>query len=102
MYHLLTSDVFDSEEAFRVGLVQEIVPFGSELERAIEIAEIICEGAPLAVQATKRSSMRYVVDGEQAAIDALGGDQAVLAETEDAQEGVDSFKERRKGNFKGR
>ena len=102
MYHLLTSDVFDSEEAFRVGLVQEIVPFGSELERAIEIAEIICEGAPLAVQATKRSSMRYVVDGEKAAIDALGGDQAILAETEDAQEGVDSFKERRKGNFKGR
>jgi 1,4-dihydroxy-2-naphthoyl-CoA synthase len=46
--------------------------------------------------------MRYVVDGEQAAIDALGGDQVILAGTEDAQEGVDSFKERRKGNFKGR
>ena len=102
MYHLLTSDVFDSEEAFRVGLVQEVVPFGSELERAIEIAEIICEGAPLAVQATKRSSMRYVTEGEQAAIAAMGADQTLLAETEDAEEGVNAFKERRKGNFKGK
>ena len=102
MYHLLTSDVFDSEEAFRIGLVQEVVPFGSELERAIEIAEIICEGAPLAVQATKRSSMRYVTEGEQAAIAAMGADQTLLAETEDAEEGVNAFKERRKGNFKGK
>ena len=102
MYHLLTSDVFDSEEAFRIGLVQEVVPFGSELERAIEIAEIICEGAPLAVQATKRSSMRYVTEGEQAAIAAMGADQTLLAATEDAEEGVNAFKERRKGNFKGK
>ena len=102
MYHLLPSDVIDSEEAFRVGLVQEVVPFGSELERAIEIAEIICEGAPLAVQATKRSSMRYVTEGERAAIAAMGGDQTLLAETEDAEEGVNAFKERRKGSFKGK
>jgi len=32
----------------------------------------------------------------------MGADQTALAGTEDAQEGVDSFKERRKGNFKGR
>ena len=102
MYHLLTSDIFDSEEAYRIGLVQEVVPLGSELGRAIEIAEVICEGAPLAVQATKRSSMRYVKDGEQVAISAMGADQAALAETEDAEEGVRAFVERRKGNFKGR
>ena len=63
---------------------------------------IICEGAPLAVQATKRSSMRYVTEGERAAIAAMGGDQTLLAETEDAEEGVNAFKERRKGNFKGK
>ena len=74
----------------------------SEDEDTIEIAEVICEGAPLAVQATKRSSMRYVKDGEQVAISAMGADQAALAETEDAEEGVRAFVERRKGNFKGR
>ena len=101
MYHLLTSDVFDAEEALRVGLVQEVVSAGTQLDRAVEIAEMICEGAPLAVQATKASSMRYVTEGEAATIAAFGADQARLAATEDAEEGVRSFVERRKGHFAG-
>ena len=102
MYHLLTSDVFDSDEALRIGLVQEIVSTGTQLERALELAGIICEGAPLAVQATKASSLRYLREGEAAAISAFGPTQAELAATEDAAEGIASFIERRKGNFTGR
>ena len=49
MYHLLTSDEFDATEAHRIGLVQEVVPAGTQLERAIEIAEVICTTAPLAI-----------------------------------------------------
>ena len=101
MHHLLTSDVFDAAEALRVGLVQEVVSAGTQLDRAVEIAETICEGAPLAVQATKASSMRYVTEGEAATIAAVGTDQARLAATEDAAEGVRAFVERRKGNFTG-
>ena len=101
MYHLLTSDEFNSKEAFRIGLVQEVVTLGSEFDRAVEIAKIICEGAPLAVQATKRSSMRYLLEGEEKTIKAFAEDQARLAETADAEEGIRSFEERRKGNFSG-
>ncbi|MDP6697871.1 MAG: crotonase/enoyl-CoA hydratase family protein [Acidimicrobiales bacterium] len=101
MYHLLTSDVFDSAEALRIGLVQEVVPAGTQLDRAMELATVICEGAPLAVQATKASSMRFVEEGEAAAVAALGPKQAELAATDDAAEGVASFVERRKGHFKG-
>lgn len=53
MYHLLTTDEFNADEAYRIGLVQEVVPAGSQLERAIEIAERIASLAPLAVQLTK-------------------------------------------------
>ena len=102
MYHLLTSDEFDAAEAHRIGLVQEVVPAGTQLDRAIELARVICEGAPLAVQATKASSARYLRDGEDACIAALAGTQAKLAATDDAEEGVAAFKERRKGNFAGR
>ena len=102
MYHLLTSDEFDAAEAHRIGLVQEVVPTGTQLDRAIEIAEKICEGAPLAVQATKASSAIYLRDGEEACIEALGPKQAELASSEDAAEGVTSFRERRKGRFAGR
>ncbi len=101
MYHLLTSDEFDSVEALRVGLVQEIVEAGREFERALELASLICRGAPLAVQATKASSRRYATEGEEAAIAAFGPTQAVLSATDDFQEGLVSFVERRDGRFRG-
>jgi len=66
------------------------------------LATTICEGAPLAVQATKAASMRYLEEGEAAAIAALGTVQMELAATEDAAEGVASFIDRRKAEFTGR
>ena len=102
MYHLLTSDEFDAQEAYRIGLVQEVVPVGQELDRAIEIAERIADCAPLAVQETKASSRRYMVEGFDAAVAALGPTQARLIASEDANEGVQSFIERRAAQFKGR
>lgn len=102
MYHLLTSDEFDANEAYRIGLVQEVVPVGSQLDRAIEIAERIATQAPLAVQATKASARRYLNEGVQACIEALDPVQARLLATEDAEEGVNSFIERRAAVFKGK
>ncbi len=101
MYHLLTSDEFGSAEAYRIGFVQEVVPAGTELDRAMEIAAMICRGAPLAVQATKASSTRYVVEGQKSAIAAFGATQAQLAETDDFTEGLASFVEKRAPKFSG-
>ena len=102
MYHLLTADEFDAAEAYRVGIVQEIVPAGTQLDRAIEIAEQIAELAPLAVQETKASARRYVLEGFDAAVAEFAPTQQRLLETEDAKEGVQSFIERRTAVFKGR
>jgi enoyl-CoA hydratase len=102
MYHLLTSDEFDAKEAYRIGFVQEVVPVGTQLERAIEIAERIAMQAPLAVQATKASSRLFVEQGFKAAVDALGPVQQRLLDSEDASEGIQSFIERRPAVFKGR
>jgi len=102
MYHLLTSDEFDAAEAYRIGLVQEVVPAGTQFDRALELAERIATQAPLAVQATKASARRYLMEGVDACIAALGPVQAHLLGSEDAAEGVQSFVERRAAKFVGR
>jgi len=102
MYHLLRADEFTAQEAYRIGLVQEVVEAGEQVTRAIEIAEQIAKLAPLAIQATKASSMKAVEEGQAAAIAGFKDVQRRLSATEDAAEGVASFVERREARFVGR
>ena len=102
MYHLMLCDEFSAAEAFRIGLVQEMVPAGQQVERALELAETIARNAPLGVQVTKEAGRTFIAAGEQAAVAAIPGIRARVLETEDAREGIQSFVERRAAVFQGR
>ncbi|GAA4228336.1 crotonase/enoyl-CoA hydratase family protein [Actinomadura meridiana] len=52
MRWLLTGESWDADEALRLGLVQEVVPDGEQLTRAVRLAEAIAAHPPLAVRAT--------------------------------------------------
>ena len=56
MYHLLRADEFDAQRALALGFVQEVVPVGDQIDRALELAEEVCECAPLAVREIKRGA----------------------------------------------
>jgi enoyl-CoA hydratase len=86
----------------RYNFVQEVVPVGSELSRAIELAERIARQAPLAVQATMANARLAVNEGWQAAYAAVAETQRRLYNSEDAKEGVQSFIEKREARFVGR
>jgi enoyl-CoA hydratase/carnithine racemase len=102
MRWLLTADELGADEALRLGLVQEVVDPDRALPRAIEIAERIAAQAPLGVAATLRSARTAICEGPQAAFDQLLPELRTLMTSEDAQEGLASFVERRTASFKGR
>jgi enoyl-CoA hydratase len=101
MYHLLLCDEFTSAEAYRVGLVQEVVPAGRQIERAMELAHIIAANAPLGVQVTKEAGRKFIEAGEQAAIDYVPTIRERVLGSADAAEGIKSFIERRAAKFTG-
>ena len=103
MRWLLTGEEYDAAEAHRIGLVQEVVEPGRQLDRAIELAQMIAEkSAPLGVKTTLASAHRARIQGEAAAFERLVPDMAELFETEDGREGLRSFVERREARFVGR
>ena len=102
MYHLLRADEFDAERARELGLVQEVVPAGTQRERARQVAAEICECAPIAVQEIKRAALVYLQQGERAAFDEVPRMRERTAGSEDAREGMMSFVERRDAVFQGR
>jgi enoyl-CoA hydratase/carnithine racemase len=102
MRWLLTGDMFDAQEALRIGLVQAVVPAGEQLATATRIAKTVAVRAPLGVQATLESSRIMVNQGPEAAAEALLGQARRLMATEDAAEGLRSFLERREGVYQGK
>lgn len=102
MYHLMLCDEFNAAEAYRIGLVQEVVPAGTQCDRAMELARIITANAPLGIQVMKEAGRQFIAAGEQAAIDFLPMVHERVMDTEDAREGIQSFVERRHAVFKGR
>jgi enoyl-CoA hydratase len=101
MYHLLLCDEFDAARAHKIGLVQEVVPAGQQVERAMALAERIAQNAPLGVQVTKEAALTYLSGGEAAAIAYVPKIRERVLGSADAMEGVMSFIERRPAVFSG-
>lgn len=90
MRWLLTGDAFDAAEAHRIGLVQEVVPDGAQLDRALAIADRIAAQAPLAVQATLASARQARTDAS-VATSRLLQTVRMLAGTQDAQRAMAAY-----------
>ncbi|HEY1465229.1 MAG TPA: enoyl-CoA hydratase-related protein [Terriglobales bacterium] len=99
---LLTGKIIGTEEAFRMGLINEIVPAGSLLSRAEELARQLAENSPASLTATKRllrDLTRTELDNQIAI--AVQANAAIRA-TKDFREGISSFLEKRKPNWSGK
>ena len=101
MRWVLTGDTFDAQEAYRIGLVQEVVADGSQVDRGLELARRIAAQAPLAVQSALANARLAVTDQEAAAAQ-LQPELVRLAQSEDARIGMESFMTRTRAQFVGR
>lgn len=99
---LLTGEEFNAQEALRLGFIQEIVPAGTQFERAMALADTIAQQAPLAVQATIENARSSLGNGPLVAASRILATQQRLYNTDDAKEGVQSFVEKRSARFSGR
>jgi enoyl-CoA hydratase len=93
----LTGELIPAEAARDLGLVDEVVPTGGALVRARALAAIIASRAPAAVQIAK--TLINAAEGEDTASGIEGIAGALAAFTEDAKEGVASFREKRAPRF---
>ncbi len=102
MQQILTGDMITAQEAYRIGLVNEVVPQTELIARAEAIAAKIIANAPLAI--------RYAMEAVNRGFDLTLADGlfleatlfAVCCATEDKNEGTRAFLEKRPAQFKGK
>jgi methylglutaconyl-CoA hydratase len=99
---LLTGRVIDAEEAYRIGLVNEVVSPENLVARAHELAETLAANSPASLLATKRLLRTYSHLELDRQITAAVDENARIRTTHDFREGVNAFLEKRKPNWTGR
>jgi enoyl-CoA hydratase len=99
---ILTGDIIDARTAFAIGLVNHVVPADQLEAKTMEIANRIADKGPIALklakEAVKIASRSLLDEGLRREVDLF----ALCFSTEDKDEGVKAFLEKRKPGFKGR
>ena len=99
---LFLGDPFDAATAFRMGLVSEVVPKGTALERARTLERRFAEKSPIVMKIGRDAFMRAVDADYRRAIEHAAESFALVATTEDCQEGLNAFVEKRPPKYTGR
>ncbi len=103
MQLMVTGEPMSSADALRWGLINQVVPDGTELDAALALADRITVNAPLAVQASKRVAAGVddgVITDDEAGWSRTMREITALITSEDAKEGPLAFAEKRQPVWK--
>jgi len=99
---MFTGERIGAEEAYRIGLVNRVVPQSGLMTAAMELAQRINESAPISVRLVKEAALKGL---DLPLMDGLRMESLFslfVHTTEDAKEGPLAFAQKRKAEYKGR
>lgn len=99
---LLGGKVINAQEAYRIGLVNQVVPPPEVLPTAIQWAESMCQLGPLALRAIKQAMVKGLSISMESGLEMEKELVKYLVSTEDFAEGVRAFVEKRKPEYRAR
>jgi enoyl-CoA hydratase/carnithine racemase len=99
---LFMGTTIDANEAYRIGLVNKVVPLDELMSTAKEWAAKICENGPIAVRLAKRAMLLGIDMTLEEGLKLESDNYPLFLDTEDLKEGLSAFAEKRKPVYKAR
>jgi enoyl-CoA hydratase/carnithine racemase len=99
---ILSGERVDAEHAWRIGLVNRIVPQAQLLERTMAYAQMLASRSPLSQRFAKEVMKRAVGQPMDEALRMESRSFHDVGQTDDLAEGTTAFRERRDARFRGR
>lgn len=97
---MLFGEKIDAQNAYRIGLVNRVVPHEELMEASLAMMKKIVQKAPIAIKYCKKMVHNGMEMSLKDGLDYEAEIAGILVETEDAKEGVSAFFEKRKAVFK--
>ena len=99
---LLGGKIINAQEAYRIGLVNEVVPAKEVMPAAMRWAETMCKLGPLALRAIKQAMVKGTSSSLEEGLQIEKELVKYVVSTEDFADGIKAFVEKRRPNYKGR
>ncbi len=99
---VLLGEPIDAPRAYAMGLVNRLVPRGTSVDVAVDLARGIAENGPLAVRFSKRVLWASADFGASEVEADAAPDHVALMQTDDVREGIQAFAEKRRPRWTGR
>jgi 2-(1,2-epoxy-1,2-dihydrophenyl)acetyl-CoA isomerase len=99
---IFTGDLISAEEAYTLGLVNKLVSPEELMPETYALARKVADGPPIAIRLAKRALYHNQEADLRAALEFETYAQNLCYDTEDAQEGIKAFVEKRQPRFQGR
>ncbi len=102
LWYLLTGEMIDAQTALSIGLANKVAPIGNLLDTCLGVAKTLVSKGPLAMSIVMQAVNHGLEVGLQEGLLLESTLMTIACASEDKNEGIKAFLEKRKPNFKGR